>query len=238
MTDSLPPNTLLIDKPAHMTSHDVVDEVRRILHTRKVGHAGTLDPFATGLLIVGVNSGTKELTKLVGLNKTYVATARLGATSTTGDPEGVITEKLAASSLHLGKDTEQSPATSYQLPATQDIERALDKFRGGYEQTAPAFSAKKVQGKKLYDLARRGKLEGVELPKKIVTISKLQATSYEYPFLTFEVSCSSGTYIRALAQDIGEALGCGAYLTELRRTKIGPYNIEDSTKLNELKPTL
>jgi len=229
---NLPPGLLLIDKPAGMTSHDVVDRVRRIFKTRRVGHAGTLDPFATGLLIVGVGAATKELSKYVGLDKTYVATARLGATSTTGDPEGIITEKIEVGSLKLGVNGARMPTSNFQLPTSQMIESALDKFRGGYEQTAPAFSAKKVHGKKLYELARRGKLEGVELPKKRVSIYKIQYTKYTFPFLTFEVSCSSGTYIRALAQDIGEALGCGAYLTELRRTKIGEFDIKDAKMLD------
>ncbi|MBI5654090.1 tRNA pseudouridine(55) synthase TruB [Candidatus Uhrbacteria bacterium] len=208
---------LLVDKPAGMTSHDVVDRVRRIFKTRRVGHAGTLDPFATGLLILGIESATKELSKYVGLDKTYVATARLGATSTTEDPEGEITER-----------------TAYDVPRTEDIETALDRFRGGYLQTASAFSAKKVGGKKLYELARRGKLEGVEIPKKQVTISELKVLKFEWPLLTFEVSCSSGTYVRALARDIGEALGCGAYLTELRRTRIGEFGIGDARKLEEI----
>jgi len=215
--DAPSPNLLLIDKPAGMTSHDVVDRVRRIFDTRKVGHAGTLDPFATGLLIIGIGPGTKELTGLVGLDKSYVATARLGATSTTEDPEGEITER-----------------TSCDVPRTEELEAALDKFRGGYEQVASAFSAKKIKGKKLYELARRGQLEGVEIPKKQVEINDLKVLKYEWPFLTFEVSCSSGTYIRALARDIGEILGCGAYLTELRRTRIGEFHIKDAKNLEGL----
>jgi len=217
---------LLIDKPAGMTSHDVVDQVRRIFKTRKVGHAGTLDPFATGLLLVGVGPATKELSKYVGLDKTYVATARLGATSTTDDPEGAITETVEMQATRLG-------STSY-TPTPDEIESAFDKFRGGYEQTVPVYSAKKINGKKFYELARCGKLEGVELPKKFVTISELRATNYAWPYLSFEVSCSSGTYIRALARDMGEALGCGAYLTKLRRTRIGEFNIEDATRLEDL----
>ncbi|MDQ7814410.1 MAG: tRNA pseudouridine(55) synthase TruB [Patescibacteria group bacterium] len=219
MMDSLSPNLLLIDKPAGMTSHDVVDRVRRAFKTRKVGHAGTLDPFATGLLIMGIGPGTKELTALVGLDKTYIATARLGATSTTEDPEGEITERA-----------------SYDVPRTEELERALNKFRGGYEQTASAFSAKKIKGKKLYELARRGQLEGVEIPKKQIEISELKILKYDWPRLSFEVSCSSGTYIRALARDIGEALGCGAYLTELRRTRIGGFDIKDAKILDSLSP--
>ncbi len=211
---------ILVDKPAGMTSHDVVDRIRRIFKTRKVGHAGTLDPFATGLLIIGIGSATKELSKYVGLDKSYIATAKLGATSTTEDPEGEITER-----------------NGFNIPEAADIEKALDKFRGGYLQTASAFSAKKVGGKKLYDLARSGKLEGVEIPKKQVEITELKALRNEWPFLELEVACSSGTYIRALARDIGEALGCGAYLTELRRTRIGEYSIQDAKRLEEISET-
>jgi tRNA pseudouridine55 synthase len=151
---------LLIDKPAGITSHDVVDRVRRICHTRRVGHAGTLDPFATGLLIVGVDAATKELTGLVGLEKTYEATLRLGATSTTFDPEGTITE---------------SATTLREFPQTE-IEMALDRFRGGYDQRAPLHSAKKIGGKKLYELARTGTatedmrpMKRVEIPELVIT---------------------------------------------------------------------
>lgn len=207
---------ILIDKPAGMTSHDVVDRVRKIFKTRRVGHAGTLDPFATGLLILGIDSATKDLSNYAGLDKTYRATARLGATSTTEDPEGEIVE-----------------LRGFKVPGAEDIERALDAFRGGYLQTSSVFSAKKVGGKKMYELARSGKLEGVEIPKKQVTISELKVIKYEWPFLDFEVACSSGTYVRALARDIGEALGCGAYLTELRRTRIGEHMIESAKKLDE-----
>ena len=210
---------LLIDKPAGITSHDVVDRIRRIYKTRRVGHAGTLDPFATGLLIVGVNKATKQLTALVGLDKTYVATARLGATSTTQDPEGTITETEGASAKQ---------------PTREQIEEALNAFRGGYLQTAPIFSAKKVNGQKLYELARKGEGADVVLPQKQVTISELTVLDYAWPTLTLQVSCSSGTYIRALAQDIGLKLGCGAYLTALRRTRIGAYSIEDAKTTEQL----
>jgi tRNA pseudouridine55 synthase len=210
---------LLIDKPSGMTSHDVVDAIRKIAKTRRVGHAGTLDPFATGLLILGINKATKKLNEIVGLDKEYVATARLGETSTTDDPEGEVST---------------IPTTNNQQPTTENIESALDQFRGGYSQTAPAFSAKKVGGKKLYELARKGKMEGVELPKKDVAIHELEIITYDWPELTFRVRCGSGTYIRALARDIGEALSVGAYLTELRRTQIGEYNIQDAIPLDKL----
>ena len=218
---------LLIDKPAGITSHDVVDRIRRIYKTRRVGHAGTLDPFATGLLIVGINKATKQLTALVGLDKTYIATARLGATSTTQDPEGTITETEGT-----------SEGASKEPPTKEQVEEALETFRGGYLQTAPIYSAKKVNGQKLYELARKGEGADVVLPQKQVTISELTILDYAWPTLTLQVSCSSGTYIRALAQDIGLKLGCGAYLTALRRTRIGAYSIEDAKTTEQLAAKL
>ncbi|MDD2786099.1 MAG: tRNA pseudouridine(55) synthase TruB [Patescibacteria group bacterium] len=205
---------LLIDKPAGITSHDVVDRVRRIYNTKKVGHAGTLDPFATGLLIVAVGKATKELSKYVGLDKTYEATARLGAISDTYDLTGQITNNQDI------------------VPRTKDqASDALLTFKGGYLQKAPAYSAKKVNGKKLYELARRG--EDVESlrPSKQVDISEIVLLDFNWPDVKFRVSCSSGTYIRSLAHDFGEILGCGAYLTELRRTKVGEFKVEDAEKV-------
>lgn len=211
---------LLVDKPAGITSHDVVDRVRRIFKTRRVGHAGTLDPFATGLLIIGVGKATKELNNYVGLDKTYIATARLGATSDTYDLEGIIVARPMSN-----------------IPCHDEVLAVLGSFRGGYDQIAPAYSAKKVNGKKLYELARKG--EDVEhlRPTKKINISEIELISYKWPDLKFLVSCSSGTYIRSLAHDIGEKLGCGAYLTELRRTRIGEYKIEDAKTLEDLKTT-
>ncbi|MEO5927643.1 MAG: tRNA pseudouridine(55) synthase TruB [Patescibacteria group bacterium] len=222
---------LLIDKPAGITSHDVVDRVRRIFKTRRVGHAGTLDPFATGLLIVGIESGTKQLTALVGVDKTYEATARLGATSSTFDPEGEIT--VGAYGVRPGS-SEGSSEGAYHAPLREDIEHVFDMFRGGYDQKAPLHSAKKIGGKKLYELARNGTATEEMRPIKHVSIDELVVTRYEWPELDFRVSSSSGTYIRSLADDIGEKLGCGAYLTALRRTRIGTADIKDAKTLEEL----
>lgn len=213
---------LLIDKPAGMTSHDVVDRVRRVAGTRAVGHAGTLDPFATGLLILGVGKGTKELTGLVGLDKEYEATLMLGATSDTFDPEGTITSVVPAK------------AGTQLKPTVDGIEVVLDQFRGGYEQKAPLHSAKKIGGKKLYELARKGQATEEMRPTKQVTISDLTVTEYAWPTLKLRVACSSGTYIRSLADDIGRALGVGAYLTDLRRTRIGTFEVKDSVPLKDL----
>lgn len=249
-----------------MTSHDVVDAIRKITKVKRVGHAGTLDPFATGLLLIGINRGTKMLTNLVGLDKTYEATARLGAVSTTDDLTGEIQmrearrekrdmrseirearsemrdmrREMREEEKEFGiRNTEfrtnsDAPSPSHFIPSLQDIELALDRFRGGYVQTAPAYSAKKIGGKKMYTLARKGKLEGIELPKKEIRINDLALTLYAWPNLSFIVSCSSGTYIRSLARDIGETLGCGGYLTDLRRTRIGSFRVEDAVPLAEL----
>jgi len=234
-------NLLLIDKPVGFTSHDAVNVVRKHFKTKKVGHAGTLDPFATGLLIMGVGGATKQLGELSGLPKTYEATARLGATSTTFDPEGDIQK-----------------STRCKTCTTEDIERALDQFREGYEQKAPVYSAKKIKGKKLYELARQGIATEKDRPSKFINISELKITSFEptpksnpttsnsiltsldselssLPLLHFRVTCGSGTYIRSLADDIGHALGCGAYLIALRRTAIGSYRIEDADPLEKYR---
>lgn len=201
---------LLIDKPAGPTSHDMVDVVRRATGMRAVGHAGTLDPFATGLLILGLGKATKWLTQLVGLDKTYEATLRLGATSDTFDRDGVISPT----------------ANPTDIPTLEQIESTLNTYRGTFEQRAPLYSAKKLQGKKLYELARAGTATESMRPTKQITIHRLEIVSYTYPELTLLVDCSYGTYIRSLADDIGRDLGVGAYLTELRRTAIGAYSVQ------------
>ena len=209
---------LLIDKPAGMTSHDVVDRVRRLTGIRQIGHAGTLDPIATGLLILGIGKATKAINALVGLDKTYEATLILGATTETFDREGMVV---------VG--TDRKP-----IPTIDTINRALDKFRGGYDQRAPLFSAKKLHGKKLYELARAGTATEEMRPVKHVTISKLETGEYEWPKLRLVIDCSSGTYIRSLADDIGRELDVGAYMDELRRTRIGPYLVENAATLPNL----
>lgn len=209
---------LLIDKPAGMTSHDVIDRLRRITGIRKIGHAGTLDPFATGLLIVAVErAATKRLGELLKLDKTYKAVAVLGGTSDTQDLTGQISE------------TEDVTA-----PDGKTIQETLARHTGDLMQTPPMYSAKKRGGKKLYELARRG--EEVTRASVPVTIRELTLDRYSYPELAFTVSCASGTYIRTLAHDIGQALGTGAYLRELRRTRISHYDIEDAVTLDVLTP--
>ena len=226
---------ILIDKPAGISSFGAVAKVRTKLrnefgHKVKVGHTGTLDPFATGLLILLSGKMTKKSSEFLKLDKEYLATLKLGYTSTTGDPEGEITEydtwagdgpgggppKLLA---NFGGG--EGPAG----PAQQDIKFVVDNFIGKINQTVPKYSAIKINGQRAYKLARQGK--NFETPTREITIYNMELLDYHYPELTIKVHCSSGTYIRTLAEDIGKKLGTGAYLTSLRRTKIGSYSIND-----------
>ena len=215
------PGLLLVDKPAGMTSHDVVSKVRKLAGTRKVGHAGTLDPMATGLLVLGIESATKLLTFVVGADKTYVATVRLGSSTITDDREGEVIEQASSEQI--------TSVTNEQI----DLE--LSKLRGVIQQVPSAVSAIKVNGEKAYDRVRAG--EVFELKSREVTISKLKVVGEirrepNYIDLDIIVDCSSGTYIRAIARDLGAALGVGGHLTELRRTRIGRFNVEDAMTLD------
>ncbi len=204
-----------------MTSHDVVAKVRKLAGTRKVGHAGTLDPMATGLLVLGIESATKLLTFVVGADKTYLATIRLGASTITDDREGEVIEQASSEKLNAVTD--------------QQIELELAKLRGAIQQVPSAVSAIKVNGEKAYDRVRAG--EVFELKSREVTISKLEVLGdmrreENYIELDVAVDCSSGTYIRAIARDLGAALGVGGHLTELRRIRIGEFNVEQAMQLD------
>ncbi|MEK9151865.1 MAG: tRNA pseudouridine(55) synthase TruB [Patescibacteria group bacterium] len=206
---------ILIDKPAGVTSHDVIDELRRITGLRRIGHAGTLDPFATGLLVVGIGAATKRLAEHLHKEKEYVGTMVLGASSDTQDLTGKMIESIGAV-----------------MPDIETVRTTLHKFTGPFLQTPPMFSAKKVGGKKLYELARQGK--EIERKPIEVNIHELELMKYEPPRLSIRVRCSAGTYIRTLAHDIGAQLGTGAYLESLRRTVIGELRIEDAVTLKTL----
>ena len=213
---------ILADKPAGWTSFDAVAFLRRQARQLfpdqkniRVGHAGTLDPFATGLLIIGVGrQATKQLDKIKNLAKTYEAVIRLGATSDTDDCTGQI------KNLETGKK-----------PEKKEILNILKKFIGEQEQIPPMYSAKSIGGQRLYKLARQGKV--VDRPASKIKIYKIKLLDYKWPNLSVEVKCSSGTYIRTLAHDIGETLGSGGYCLKLRRTKIGNYSIKRAQKLKD-----
>lgn len=209
---------LLIDKPKSMTSFAVVRKIREITGERKVGHGGTLDPNATGLLIIAVSrEGTKQLGEILRKpTKRYIATLQLGEERDTYDTEGRVVRKYKGN----------NPPTLVQL------NEVIKKYKGEIMQQPPIYSAIKIKGKKAYELARKGK--EVELKKRKVTIHSIKVVEYNYPKLILEVKVSSGTYIRSLANDIGTDLEVGAYLADLRRTKIGKISVDDAINLDML----
>lgn len=215
---------LLVDKPAGWTSFDIVNKVRRTIQNSPlnetgkkrfpVGHTGTLDPLATGLLVLLLGKYTKRAPELIKLDKTYEVTMTLGQTSATGDEEGA---KTVVSDLQ---------------PTQEAIETALESFIGDSMQTPPIYSAVKINGQRAYKLAREGKT--VELKARPVHIESIELTGYAYPVITFTAHVSSGTYIRSLVEDIGNKLQTGAYMSGLRRTTVGPFNIRDAMDMSEL----
>lgn len=208
---------ILVDKPAGISSFGVVGRVRWQLSQQagkkvKIGHTGTLDPFATGLMILVVGEYCKRAGEFSKLDKSYVATLQLGSTSSTGDPEGDIIK------------------TSDRRPTRDELDAAVNKFVGNIVQTPPAYSAIKINGVRAYKLAREGK--SVEMPTRNVTIYEAKINSYNYPTVDLETSVSSGTYIRTLSQDIGNELGVGAYLSALRRTVVGRWSVSNAVQLD------
>ena len=210
-TPAAPSGLLLIDKPAGISSFDIIRRLRRQTGIRKIGHAGTLDPAATGLMLMLVGTATKQAQALSGQDKRYTAQITLGVNSTTGDREGELT-----------------PVSSTK-PTPEELTTALARLTGEISQTPSAYSAIKVGGVRAYRLARAGK--AVEMPPRQVTVHELQLIDYRYPLVRVEASVSSGTYIRSLAEDLGRQLGTGAYLSELRRTHIGQFDVESAHAL-------
>lgn len=212
---------VLVDKPAGWTSHDVVGRIRKLAGTRKVGHAGTLDPMATGVLVVGINRATRLLTHIVGVDKTYTATVRLGETTTTDDAEGELLQRRFANAV-----------------TRQRVDAAVARLTGEIMQVPSTVSAIKVDGKRAYDRARSG--EDVNLQARPIAVRQFhvqdmrKAADGKTADLDIEVSVSSGTYVRALARDLGEMLEVGGHLTALRRTAVGPYHQDQCLSLDQL----
>ncbi|MCH9632140.1 MAG: tRNA pseudouridine synthase B [Chlamydiae bacterium] len=204
----------LINKPVEKTSFFLVSFLRRLTSVRCIGHAGTLDPFATGVMVLLIGKPFTRLSnELISFDKEYKAKLKFGSATDSHDLDGEVT------------------MTSDIIPTIAEIETVCEQFQGEVLQTPPMFSAKKVKGKKLYELARQGKV--IERKSKKVTI-KLEILSYEYPYLDIHVTCSSGTYIRTIADDIGQKLGCGAHLVELLRTRVGPFHLQECQECDEL----
>lgn len=208
---------ILVDKDKGPTSHDIVAKLRKMLKIQQVGHAGTLDPFASGLLIVGIGKATRLLEYLQYEEKVYEVKMKLGVITDTFDITGTTME--------------EHPVNS----AEEEILKVISSFIGTYKQVPPAYSAKKYRGKKLYELAREGKI--INLPPREVNIYEIKNIKINLPFVEFETRVSAGTYIRSLCMDIGYVLGCGATAVELRRTKVGKFKVEDAVKLEWLENT-
>ena len=207
---------LNLDKPADITSRDVVNSVQRIVRPAKVGHAGTLDPMATGVLLVCVGGATRLISLLQQSTKTYLAEFTLGQTSDTDDSTGTVTD---------------GPADQNAV-SEEELKKALQLFVGHIEQVPPAYSAVKVRGQRAYTKARRG--EDVVLKAKTVTVHRIVLLSFEWPHMTVEIECGSGTYIRSIARDLGQQLGCGALMSRLQRTRIGEFGLETAATPDSL----
>lgn len=210
---------ILIDKPLQWTSFDVIRKIRQLIKVKKVGHAGTLDPLATGLLIICTGKFTKKINEYMAREKEYTGTFTLGATTPTYDLE-----------------SKPENFKSLENISAENIPGAVNLFLGDIMQRPPAHSAIKMEGKRLYELARKGKQVKLE-PRKIF-IKEFEITRIDLPIVHFRVACSTGTYIRSLANDFGDALGCGAHLSSLRRTRIGEFKVEDAFTMEDFEKSL
>lgn len=208
---------LLVDKPKGLTSHDVVARLREKINEKKIGHTGTLDPMATGLLVLGVGKATRLLEFLTKHDKTYLATVTLGGESTTYDAEGDITD------IEVGKEAQ---------PDSDQIAEALEKFTGEIFQTPPAYSAIKIDGKPAYKHARGGNPK--KPPMRKVKIRNISLLDYKYPHVTLSIDCGSGTYVRSIAHDLGRELKTGGYLSALKREKNGPFTLDQAAELSQV----
>lgn len=206
---------LVIDKPSGMTSHDVVDCVRRKFKMRRVGHAGTLDPLATGVLIVLVGRATKLSEQLMGCDKAYRSTMLLGTKTDSADTQGTVIEQKSFDGI--------SP---------EEIKKVFESFKGEIKQLPPMYSAVKYKGRKLYELARKGIT--VERTPRLVYVNSLKIEDIALPSIRFYLECSKGTYVRQLADDIGDQLGCGACISQLQRTKVGSFSLDDAVNIEDI----
>jgi len=215
-SNDTPEGILLVDKPQGITSHDVVYKMRRIFHIKKIGHAGTLDPMATGLLLMLIGKATKVSQFLMSMDKEYTGTIRLGQSTDSQDADGELVQERPVPELSEAM-----------------LLKEMKRFIGDQYQTPPMFSAKKVNGQTLYKLARQGKT--VEREPRVIHIARFEMTRFAPPEIDFLVACSKGTYVRTIAHDLGESLGCGGHLLALRRTGVGKFRIEKAATIEELE---
>lgn len=216
LTNDAPEGILLVDKPQGITSHDVVGKMRRVFHMKKVGHAGTLDPMATGMLLILIGKATKASQYLMSMDKEYAGRVKLGVVTDSQDADGEVTEERPVPEL-----------------TEEQVKAEMKTFLGDQYQTPPMFSAKKINGQKLYKLAR----QGITVPRepRVIHISRFDITKFELPEISFIVGTSKGAYVRTIAHDLGERFGCGGHLNELRRTAVGQFRIENASTIEELE---
>lgn len=227
-------NIFSIYKPKGPTSHDIINKVRRATGVKKVGHAGTLDPLASGVLVIGVGrEATKRLGDVVKKEKEYIASIKLGVTSTTDDEEG---EKKAPTPEGRGPDSPGDVGEIKEIPSLENVKKVLNEFEGLIKQIPPIYSAIKIKGKPAHRRVRQG--EDIKLEAREVEIKKIEIVGYKWPILELKVVTGPGTYIRALARDIGEKLGVGGYLADLERTRVGEFGIEKAIRVEDLKEKL
>jgi len=216
LTKNEPAGVLLVDKPQGITSHDVVAKMRKVFHIKKVGHAGTLDPMATGLLLILIGKATKISQYLMSLDKEYTGTIKLGETTDSQDADGKITMTKPVPEL-----------------TEAEVVKVMNTFLGDQYQTPPMYSAKKINGQKLYNLARKGQVVARE--PRVIHVSRYKVTKFELPEIEFLVRSSKGAYIRTLAHDLGDRLNCGGHLSALRRTAIGQFDVEQSASIETIE---
>jgi tRNA pseudouridine55 synthase len=215
-TNDDPVGVLLVDKPQGMTSHDIVARMRRVFRIKKIGHAGTLDPMATGLLLILVGKATKVSQYLMSMDKEYTGTVKLGEVTDSQDADGEVVATTPVPEL-----------------SEADVQKQMATFMGDQYQIPPMYSAKKVNGQKLYKLARQGKT--IEREPRVIRVSRFDMTNFDLPKVSFVVGSSKGAYIRTIAHDLGDRLGCGGHLCELRRTAVGQFRIESAATLEEIE---
>ncbi len=238
MTQTAPPaGVFAVYKEEKMSSHDVVNAVRRVTREKRVGHAGTLDPYATGVLVIGVGrAATRQLRAVAGTEKEYITRIKLGWRSTTDDREGTLTQTQGYEESGTTEVNAGRPCPPHAPPSEAQVRQALLRFQGAIDQRPPVFSAVKIRGRKAYKFARAKRQ--VNMPVRRVEALKIELLEYVWPCVVVRLVTSAGFYVRSFARDLGEALGTGGYVVELERTRVGPYTKEQALRLADLSKTL
>jgi tRNA pseudouridine55 synthase len=237
MKQTVPGGVFAVYKEEKMSSHDVVNAVRRLTHEKRVGHAGTLDPYAKGVLVIGVGrAATRQLRTVTGTDKEYITRIKLGWRSTTEDREGILTKTQGYEECGTTEGDSACPCPPHAPPSEAQVRQALVRFQGAIDQCPPAFSAVKIRGRKAYKFARAKRQ--VNMPPRRVEALEIELLEYSWPCVLVRLVTSAGFYVRSFARDLGEALGTGGYVVELERTRVGPYTKEEAIRLADLGKAL